>query len=132
MQYRNIRRPLSMAGILGVAGLLAACANGPEEQAYNVPPPAPAGSHVVPPEYSGSSSPEQLSVTTPGYSSQIGGFATTADLHLRAGPGVGAPVVATLPRGTPVQRNGMVEGNWWGVRTPDGTGWVYSRYLAPT
>jgi Bacterial SH3 domain len=119
VENRFIRRPLTMAGMLGVAGLLAACANQPST-AYN----APSAMRYPPPQYSGSTGPEARAPLP-------GSFRTTADLHLRAGPGDGAPIVATLRRGTPVRRNGMVEGNWWGVASPDGQGWVYDRYLAP-
>jgi hypothetical protein len=132
MDYRIIRRPLALAGVLACGGLAAGCANGPLE-AFNAPPPpaASAPRSYVPPQYSGSSNPEQLAVTN-GARMGPGGFRTTAPLHLRSGPGDGAPVVATLPAGTPVSRNGMIEGNWWGVTTPYGPGWVYDRYLAPT
>jgi hypothetical protein len=41
------------------------------------------------------------------------------------------PVSAVLPRGTPVERIGAVSSSCecWLVSTPEGTGWVYTRYL---
>lgn len=55
----------------------------------------------------------------------------TAGLNLRAGPSDNAPVRMSLPGGTPVHIAGPDIGGWRPVSTPYGSGWVYSRYLAP-
>ena len=41
------------------------------------------------------------------------------------------PVVAVLPKGTPVERLGTISSSCecYLVSTPEGTGWVYTRYL---
>jgi len=58
-------------------------------------------------------------------------FATNADVALRAGQADDAPITATVPRGTPVERLGWVGGECqcWLVATPNGIGWIYTRYL---
>ncbi|MBV9863517.1 MAG: SH3 domain-containing protein [Alphaproteobacteria bacterium] len=60
-------------------------------------------------------------------------FVTTADLDLRAGEEDDSAVVARLPRGTAVTPAGTVGGECmcWKVYSPEGTGWVYIRYLQP-
>ena len=54
-----------------------------------------------------------------------------AGLNLRAGPNGNSPVRLSLPVGTPVHIAGPDVGGWRPVSTPSGSGWVYSRYLAP-
>ena len=117
MHSGSLRRPLSIVGIVVLTGLVAACANQPQSTsgypaAYGSSGPAMAPPAAVPPGMAAT-------------------FTTTADLHLRAAPGAHAPIVATLPAGTQVQTNGRQDGNWVGVQTRDGIGWVYRRYLAP-
>jgi hypothetical protein len=58
-------------------------------------------------------------------------FTTNQDVALRAGQADDARVTATVPRGTPVERLGWVGGECecWLVATPNGVGWVYTRYL---
>jgi len=59
-------------------------------------------------------------------------FFTNADVELRSGQGEEATVVAMLPRGTPVVPAGWVGSecrSCWKVETPQGKGWVYTRFL---
>lgn len=59
-------------------------------------------------------------------------FVTTADVDLRSGQEDDSSVVARLPEGTPVVPAGQVGSHCnscWKVSTPQGTGWVYTRYL---
>jgi Bacterial SH3 domain len=53
------------------------------------------------------------------------------DVNLRDGPSDGAPVRTVLPAGTPVRITGSTESGWVQVDSQFGSGWVYSRYLAP-
>lgn len=55
----------------------------------------------------------------------------SVDVNLRDGPSDGAPVRTVLPAGTPVRITGSTESGWVQVDSPFGSGWVYSRYLAP-
>jgi hypothetical protein len=113
MTSRSLGRPFVFAGLVALTGLVAACANQPQSTSN-------AG---YPPAY-GSTGP---AATAP----MPGNFTTMADLHLRAAPGAHAPIVATLPAGTQVRTSGQEAGNWISVETPNGTGWVYRRFLAP-
>jgi hypothetical protein len=58
-------------------------------------------------------------------------FQTVAEVALRSGQDDEASVVAMLPKGTPVVPVGWVgaECMCWKVDTPQGTGWLYTRYL---
>ncbi|HZK91224.1 MAG TPA: hypothetical protein VFC56_13850 [Stellaceae bacterium] len=58
-------------------------------------------------------------------------FATNQDVDLRFGQADDSSITAHVPRGTPVERLGWVGGECecWLVTTPNGTGWVYTRYL---
>jgi hypothetical protein len=58
---------------------------------------------------------------------------TTAEVSLREGLEDETPVIAVLGEGTPVVPVGIIgsECPCWKVATPAGTGWVYTRYLAP-
>lgn len=104
------RRASSLAGIAGLIGFLAACA--PAE----LPPPP-----IVPPP------PPALPLPT----TAIQDYTATVPLHLREMPGVGAHIIGSLPPGAPVRTTGSFRGVWWEVQTPEGTGWVSSRYLRP-
>jgi hypothetical protein len=53
------------------------------------------------------------------------------DVNLRDGPSDEAPVRTILPAGTPVRITGSTESGWVQVDSRFGSGWVYSRYLAP-
>jgi hypothetical protein len=53
------------------------------------------------------------------------------DVNLRDGPSNEAPVRTILPAGTPVRITGSTESGWVQVDSQFGSGWVYSRYLAP-
>lgn len=58
-------------------------------------------------------------------------FATNQAVALHLTQAEGSPVTARVPRGTPVERLGWVgdQCECWLVSTPDGVGWVYTRYL---
>ena len=58
-------------------------------------------------------------------------FATNTDVALRFSQADDSAITAWLPRGTPVERLGWVgaECACWLVATPNGVGWVYTRYL---
>jgi len=60
-------------------------------------------------------------------------YVSATSLNLRAAPAAGAPVLELLPRGTPVNAVGSVEG-WREVINPaTGTrGWMSAEYLATT
>lgn len=112
MEGGSARRALGGVAAIALAGLVAACASQPQRQSYQ-PPPAP----------------------LPGYGSTAptAGYAVTTPLHLRSAPTIGAAIIGTLPPGTRVEALGPPqEGMWVQVRTPAGTGWVNSRYLAPS
>ncbi len=53
------------------------------------------------------------------------------DVNLRVGPSDEAPVRTILPAGTLVRITGSTESGWVQVDSRFGSGWVYSRYLAP-
>lgn len=105
---------------VALAGLVTACAENPPPREVTYPPPA-----VAPSAY-GSSGP-WLNPRAAGLA-----YSVAAPLHLREAPGVEAPVLGTLPPGMRVRTTGSIRGSWWEVQTPDGTGWVIGRYLAPT
>ncbi len=54
---------------------------------------------------------------------------TTDSLTLRSAPGMSGQSVAALPDGERVQLLGT-QGNWFHVRTGQGEGWVFSKYIA--
>lgn len=57
------------------------------------------------------------------------GYAT-ADVHMRAGPGIGYPVVTTIPERARVEIHGCLEDRDWCDVTWDGyRGWVSAHYL---
>jgi uncharacterized protein YraI len=58
-------------------------------------------------------------------------FQTVAEVALRSGQDDESSVVAMLPKGTPVAPVGWVgaECVCWKVDTPQGTGWLYQRYI---
>jgi uncharacterized protein YraI len=59
-------------------------------------------------------------------------YFTSADIALRAGQDDESHVIARLPRGTEVTPAGQVGSECsacWKVKTPAGTGWVYTTYL---
>ena len=60
---------------------------------------------------------------------QGGSFTTNAQVALRAWDTDDAPITAVVPKGTPVSRLGWVSGRSWLVSTPNGNGFVYTRYL---
>jgi SH3 domain-containing protein len=108
-----IRRASSFAGVAALTGFLAACAPWPPAE---LPPPP-----VVPP-------PPPAPPLPP---TAVANYVVTVPLHLREWPGVSAQILGTLPPGAPVRTTGSVRGIWWEVQTPEGTGWVSSRYLRP-
>ena len=59
-------------------------------------------------------------------------FETNADIALRSGEDDESSVIAMLPEGTPVVLAGTTGSECMCVRvaTPQGTGWVYNRYLS--
>jgi hypothetical protein len=58
-------------------------------------------------------------------------FTTNADVALHLSQADDSSITARVPRGTPVERLGWVGGECecWLVSTPNGIGWVYTRYL---
>jgi hypothetical protein len=58
-------------------------------------------------------------------------FVTTQQVDLRSSE-EGEGVVAVLPRGTPVVPDGRVGGECecWEVSTAQGSGWLYTRFIA--
>ena len=58
-------------------------------------------------------------------------FTTNTDVALRFTQADDSAITARVPRGTPVERLGWVgaECACWLVSTPEGIGWVYTRYL---
>jgi uncharacterized protein YraI len=62
---------------------------------------------------------------------QTAKFQTVAEVALRSGQDDESSVVAMLPKGTPVVPVGWVgaECMCWKVDTPQGTGWLYTRYV---
>ena len=62
---------------------------------------------------------------------QTAKFQTVAEVALRSGQDDDSGVVAMLPKGTPVVPVGWVgsECVCWKVDTPQGTGWLYTRYI---
>jgi hypothetical protein len=59
-------------------------------------------------------------------------FMTNQDVALRLTQADDSTITARVPRGTPVERLGWVGGECecWLVATPNGVGWVYTRFLA--
>jgi uncharacterized protein YraI len=109
-------RLLGGVAVIALMAAVAGCArNPPPPPAYPPPPVA----MTPPPAYGPPSRPAAK-------------YLLTSALHLRSGPSVESTVVGTLPSGTQVQATGSQQGGWWEVQTPDGTGWVSSRYLSPT
>jgi hypothetical protein len=62
---------------------------------------------------------------------ETGEFTTNQTVVLRAWDSDDAPVTATVPKGTSVERLAWVSSGCacWLVRAPEGTGWVYTRFL---
>ena len=58
-------------------------------------------------------------------------FMTNQDVALRLTQADDSAITARVPRGTPVKRLGWVgsECECWLVSTPNGIGWVHTRYL---
>ena len=55
---------------------------------------------------------------------------TTANVHMRAGPGIGYPVVTTIPEGAKIEIHGCLADRDWCDVTWDGyRGWVSAHYL---
>jgi uncharacterized protein YraI len=60
-------------------------------------------------------------------------FVTITDVALRSGQDDESSIVAHVPKGTTVVPMGPVGSEThatWRVNTPEGIGWVYTRYLA--
>lgn len=61
-------------------------------------------------------------------------FVTIADVDLRSGQDEDASVVAHVPKGTivnPLGQSGSECNSCMRVDTPEGSGWIFTRYLAP-
>ena len=115
-------RPLAAyVAVVAMAAAVAGCARNTAQQEPTYPPP-PATSTA--PAYGST-----RQWTNP--SAPAAHYAVTSPLRLRTGPGVNNTIIATLPAGSQVQATGSQQGDWWEVQTPQGTGWVGSRYLAP-
>jgi uncharacterized protein YgiM (DUF1202 family) len=65
------------------------------------------------------------------YRNQSERLVAAVDVNLRVGPSDEAPVRTVLPAGTPVRITGSTESGWVQIESRFGSGWVYSRYLAP-
>jgi uncharacterized protein YgiM (DUF1202 family) len=124
MQNDKMRWLLGGVAAMGLVVAVTGCARNTQQQPANAYPPPPAATTTPAPSY-GSTQPPANQATA-NYS------VTAGALHLRSGPGVNNMVIGTLPAGTQVQATGSQQGDWWEVQTPDGTGWVSSRYLSPT
>jgi len=61
-----------------------------------------------------------------------GTYTTTADVRLRAGPGMNYPVITTIPKGIKVNVVGR-EGNWLKVESKQGNkpGYISEKYARP-
>jgi uncharacterized protein YraI len=60
-------------------------------------------------------------------------FVTITDIDLRSGQDDESSIVAHVPKGTivvPIGQMGSETDATWRVNTPEGIGWVYTRYLA--
>jgi len=60
-------------------------------------------------------------------------FVTVADVDLRSGQDDESSIVARLPKGTivtPIGQSGSECNACWRVDTPQGVGWLFTRYLA--
>jgi uncharacterized protein YgiM (DUF1202 family) len=57
---------------------------------------------------------------------------TTANLHLRKGPGTRHASLGLMKKGTVVARTGKVSGAWWQVTYGGKTGWASTTYLRST
>ena len=60
-------------------------------------------------------------------------FVTVADVNLRSGQEDESEIVARVPKGTivvPIGQMGSECNACWRVNTPEGIGWLYTRYLA--
>jgi uncharacterized protein involved in propanediol utilization len=60
-------------------------------------------------------------------------FVTVADVDLRSGQDDESSIVAHVPKGTivtPIGQMGSEANAAWRINTPEGIGWVYTRYLA--
>jgi uncharacterized protein YraI len=60
-------------------------------------------------------------------------FVTITDVALRSGQDDESSIVAHVPKGTivvPIGQMGSEANATWRVNTPEGIGWVYTRYLA--
>jgi uncharacterized protein YgiM (DUF1202 family) len=123
MQKDNLRRIGAGAAIVALAAAIAGCAGNSQQPPSGAGYPRPAT--MTPPPAYGSTQP------APSPSAPAADYAVTAPLHLRTGPGVNSSIIATLPPGMQVLATGSQQGAWWEVQTPEGTGWVSSRFLAP-
>lgn len=73
---------------------------------------------------------QQLGATQPaGERAATSSWRTVTALNLRAGPNTGAPVIATLKKGTRVTPTGQERGAWWQVEAGGDQGWVSSDYI---
>ena len=126
MRTEKLRRLAAAVAVVACIAATAGCARNsttaPNTGAAYPPPPA-AGTAPAP-SY-GSTGP-WANPSTPAAT-----YAVTASLHLRTAAGVNNTIIATLSPGTQVQATGSQQGGWWEVQTPQGTGWVSSRYLSP-
>jgi hypothetical protein len=61
-------------------------------------------------------------------------FVTIADVDLRSGQDAESSIVGHVAKGTivtPIGQMGSEANSTWRVDTPQGIGWVFTRYLAP-
>ena len=61
-------------------------------------------------------------------------FVTITDVDLRSGQDAETSIVGHLPKGaivSPIGQAGSEANATWRVDSPQGIGWVYTRYLAP-
>jgi len=58
-----------------------------------------------------------------------GGFRTSARVNFRGAPSTKAPILRSLPKGTPVVPTGQKRGKWWEVDVNGQTGWVHSHFI---
>ncbi|WJW76120.1 SH3 domain-containing protein [Thiohalobacter sp. IOR34] len=72
----------------------------------------------------------QLQATQPAaMAPDAAGYMTSTGVNFRSGPTTSAPILAKLPKGTPVRPTGTKRGDWWEVEARGLTGWLHSNFI---
>ncbi len=72
----------------------------------------------------------QLGAITTAPDKSGGGFHTSARVNFRGAPSTKAPILRSLPKGTPVVPTGQKRGKWWEVDVGGQTGWLHSNFIS--